>query len=301
MKIKHSSVKISELRKNGYTDIEDWINTKGNIYVGRRGRVNITSYDKTVRTFHYSDSKFGNPFKDYDLKTSLKMYKEHIYNSGLINELGDLTSQAYKGSLNLGCFCLESNPCHAKVLAKIISKQISVYIVEKDILDLDDENDSISQDSIKIIAHQTNCTSKRSKGLSKYIFDRYPESNTYISDFERIPGTISVHSVEDRRSEFHEDRRSEFHEDRRSEFHEESSALRDVTIINMYAQRYPGKPRDNDTSKHRIKWFKSCLDEISKLGFKSIRFPYKIGCGLAKGDWRIYKRAILEFASINPN
>jgi O-acetyl-ADP-ribose deacetylase (regulator of RNase III) len=111
------------------------------------------------------------------------------------------------------------------------------------------------------IAHQCNCVSTLSSGLAQSIFCKYPYANTYTT--KRTPGTISVHR----------------------------------NVINMYAQIYPGKSKyPNDTPDLRIQYFKSCLNEISKLKGESIAFPYNIGCGLAGGDWQKYKQLIYEFS-----
>lgn len=119
------------------------------------------------------------------------------------------------------------------------------------------------------IAHQCNCTSKKSLGLAKQIFDKYPWANVYNSDEERVPGTILVRGK----------------------------------VINMIAQIYPGSPSEKglDTSANRMLMFKTCLEEIEKIhDLKSIAFPYRIGCGLAGGDWLSYKNMILNFAKSNP-
>ena len=71
----------------------------------------------------------------------------------------------------------------------------------------------------------------------------------------------------------------------------------------MYAQLFPGKPKNGDTYEQRKKWFSVCLQKIGKAkGIeKSIAFPYKIGCGLAGGDWTDYLRMIKKFALDNPH
>lgn len=56
------SVKVSELRKVGYTSLEDWMEKKGNEYCGRRGRVWIYETG-SKRIFHYKQSEWHNPFK----------------------------------------------------------------------------------------------------------------------------------------------------------------------------------------------------------------------------------------------
>ena len=138
-------------------------------------------------------------------------------------------------------------------------------IVKGNILETDEET--------TIIIHQTNCGSKSGYvlGLAKDVFEKYPESNTYYSTIKRIPGTISVHQSGKR------------------------------TIINLYGQLYPGKPNNKaDSAKQRRGYFKQALDEIAKrkdeiIGTKTLAFPFKIGCGLAKGNWNIYLKMIQKF------
>lgn len=130
------------------------------------------------------------------------------------------------------------------------------------------------------IAHQCNCTSRGSAGLARQIFDAYPEAEYKLVPIEmairfgmtspktgkpeRIPnspGSISVHG----------------------------------RVINCYAQRFPGHPRGGDISTMRLKWFRQCLWSISKIpGIQSVAFPYKIGCGLAGGNWENDYYPLLE-------
>lgn len=127
------------------------------------------------------------------------------------------------------------------------------------------------------ICHQCNCVTTRGKGLSKVIFDKYPEADIYS---ERInsnkynntkdePGTIKVRG----------------------------------NVINIIGQYYPGKSKySNDTKEKRIEWFRQALELIDETicdngNNYSFAFPYKIGCGLAGGDWNLYYDMIKDFAS----
>lgn len=133
---------------------------------------------------------------------------------------------------------------------------MSVTHIKQDILD----------STADYICHQCNCVSNNSKGLSKAIFDMFPEANDYEKRKENgkrdIPGTIAIYD----------------------------------RVINMFAQYYPGRPKyQNDTWVLRIQHFQSCLDRIAELDFESIAFPKNIGCGLAGGDWNIYEEMIINF------
>jgi hypothetical protein len=113
------------------------------------------------------------------------------------------------------------------------------------------------------IVHQANCQSTYARGLAQHLFRVYPEANTYNPTFTRVPGTISVHGP----------------------------------IINMYAQDTPGKTRSNNQRDKRLEWFQNGLDEIGDqlLDAKKIYFPYKIGCGMAGGNWVDYLKMIQDW------
>ena len=111
-------IKVGALRKvTGDPDmnLEKWMSNSNNVYVGRHGRINIHSKEG-MKVFHYSGSKFANPFKvgDYTLEESIKLYEEHL-RSNLLTYIEEL-----KGK-NLGCWCDQSGPCHAKILLKYIN------------------------------------------------------------------------------------------------------------------------------------------------------------------------------------
>ena len=114
--MKTQCIKIDALRKTYSKDmnLEKWISDENNLYVGRRGRIFIDG-----EIFHYKESKWHNPYKvtDYSLEDSLKLYKNHILSGGLKNELDELEG------LTLGCFCDQSDPCHAKVLMDLYEQR----------------------------------------------------------------------------------------------------------------------------------------------------------------------------------
>ncbi len=114
------------------------------------------------------------------------------------------------------------------------------------------------------ICHQCNCVTLKSKGLSHYMFDRYPYANTYKRNVKRQFGTIDVNG----------------------------DGKEERYVINMYSQYYPGR---NKWGKNREGAFKRCLFQISQLKPESVAFPYNIGCGLAGGKWSTYKEMIEDF------
>lgn len=135
----------------------------------------------------------------------------------------------------------------------------------------------------KIIAHQCNCVSTRSYGLSSQIAKRFPWANIYskkYSDVPRVPGTIKVLKNDE------------------------------ITIICMFAQWSVSKPTSYykkysdklghscpDSSEDRINYFKECLKHIDELCLEQVAIPYMIGCGLAGGNWKEYEVALNECKS----
>lgn len=116
------------------------------------------------------------------------------------------------------------------------------------------------------ICHQTNCTSRGSKGVAAAIFKKFPSANTYTKRRENsYPGTIDINGK----------------------------------IINLNAQVYPGPPTESSDSKAaRLTYFARCLNEIVDsvpLG-SSFAFPFMVGCGLGGGDWNDYLALIEQFS-----
>lgn len=77
-------------------------------------------------------------------------------------------------------------------------------------------------------------------------------------------------------------------------------------IICAFAQVAMGKPGmydscgKPDTLEDRYDYFIECLQKITELNITSIAIPYKIGCGLAGGNWEQYYNALNEWANNNP-
>lgn len=143
----------------------------------------------------------------------------------------------------------------------------------------------ITESDCRYLAHQCNCITVKSLGLAKTIADKWPWADVYSKRVigarkatinPSTPGTIDLITNEDENK----------------------------TIICLFAQWAPGKCGDysryypktyNDTKENRLSWFKECLAKIDELNLDEIAMPYKIGCGLAGGDWKTYEQ-ILESA-----
>lgn len=119
-------IKVASLRTHGYTDFEDWLAYKRNVYTGRHGRIFIHNSDGTKRVFHYGASKWANPHKvdkEHSVKKAVELYLEYLFTSGLIKDLEELRGK------RLGCFCHEA-PCHAMLLADLLNRGIETVLKE---------------------------------------------------------------------------------------------------------------------------------------------------------------------------
>lgn len=145
---------------------------------------------------------------------------------------------------------------------------------------IEQEGDLLTTDA-QYIVQQCNCITTRSQGLSKLIFSKYPYADIYTerkrTGTKDTPSTIIIRG----------------------------NGVNERFIINMLGQYYPGKGgrySNDDSFQMREQWFQSCLNQISQISdITSIAFPYRIGCGLAGGNWKHYHLMITEFSSNNPN
>ena len=122
------------------------------------------------------------------------------------------------------------------------------------------------------ICHQCNCVSKGTKGLAKKLFDKYPWANTY-GEFRQF-GTVDIKYPP-----------------------AYPSSDTGPIIVNMYSQYMPGNNEKKGFDRHEA--FLRCLEIIdSEFKGEELAFPYKVGCGLAGGDWEGFYKPVLEAFSI---
>ena len=129
------------------------------------------------------------------------------------------------------------------------------------------KNDDLLNSTENYIAHQCNCASRNALGIARSIFSKFKYANTYSQ--KRTPGAIDVlGNGSDKRF-----------------------------VINMYGQFYPGRPAYNETSEIRLLYFTKCLENILEIpDLESVAFPWKIGCGLAGGNWDTYYELLNSFS-----
>ena len=147
-------IKVNNLRKIGYENLEEWLANPDNIYTGRSGRIFITE-NGIARYFAYNGSKWQNPYslKHYSNQESLILYVYHLLKSNLIYDIDELRGK------NLGCFCSKHKQngiptCHAQVLAELLDK--CYELVKK----LKEEHNTIPQ-------YIVNLASKISQNIDK--------------------------------------------------------------------------------------------------------------------------------------
>lgn len=126
------------------------------------------------------------------------------------------------------------------------------------------------------ICHQTNCVTTKAAGLAAAIFNRFEYANCYSERSEKtkpdMPGTINICG----------------------------NGTNERYVINMMAQYYPGPPMSVPVFKsvdNRFQWFRECLGKMMKL-HGDMAFPWRIGCGIAEGDWDKYLGVLARFERV---
>jgi hypothetical protein len=163
--------------------------------------------------------------------------------------------------IGLARFIVITLPVSSFIILFLFSTRKMIRLVYDDILNAPETY---------YIAHQCNTTSTASAGIASAIFAAYPEANTYSG--ARKPGTVDVIG----------------------------------RIVNLYSQVYPGSARGTpiDTAEERLIMFRECLKALVPLVCKKnsterrdtyIAMPYKIGCGLAGGNWPCYLEVLSTF------
>jgi O-acetyl-ADP-ribose deacetylase (regulator of RNase III) len=127
------------------------------------------------------------------------------------------------------------------------------------------------------IAHQCNCVSQGASGVAAAIFNKFPYADCYSNRTQPDKaGIIKIFgNGQDQRY-----------------------------VINMFAQVLPGKYRHTqfcakrDSMIDRFDAFEMCLFHISQIeGLENVAFPFRIGCGLAGGNWEgTYLPMLTRFA-----
>ena len=102
------NVSRANLKEQGYTDLEHWLENPNHIYIGRAVRF-VPGALK---------SKWANPYskKEYGHQKCIELYEEYILNNKeLLADIHEL-----KGKV-LGCWC-KPGQCHGDILAELANK-----------------------------------------------------------------------------------------------------------------------------------------------------------------------------------
>lgn len=148
-----------------------------------------------------------------------------------------------------------------------------------------------------MIVQQCNCVTVRAHGLSKDIKKMYPYADLYRKRSQKsrntaekydTPGTCKLMRPPDTEG---------------------------PVVACLLAQFYPGKAGNywrkiygtstDDSAANRLQWFAAALADLSEQlkasSVRSVGFPFRIGCGLAGGNWPKYLALIQAFARAMPH
>lgn len=100
------NIKKENLKELGFANLEEWLKNEDHVYIGRE----MNYYVKGAK-----GSKWKNPFsvKRYGREKCLELYKQYVYDSGLIEDIEELEGKT------LGCWC-KPEKCHGDILFEIL-------------------------------------------------------------------------------------------------------------------------------------------------------------------------------------
>ena len=157
------------------------------------------------------------------------------------------------------------------------------------------------------IVQQMNCCTTNSCGLAAVIAEKWPSINPYASrirltgnwataETRAEPGTISVYPVPVPPPQTAQAQQAP------------------SFVVCVFAQVFHGRPgaynkkdplqiKLDDGPDDRLAYFRQCLVKIAdiKPKPKSVGFPFRIGCGLAGGNWVYYSNAIRDWSALHPD
>lgn len=136
-----------------------------------------------------------------------------------------------------------------------------------------------------VIIHQVNCQGVMGAGLAKQIRDKYPV--VYLA--------YKALCDDDERMRMRTGQSQSGLLGRIQVCYKDNYPIGRVedpqVIVNLFAQdRYGREQRYTDYEALRL-----CLEKVNqRFAGKSVAVPYKMGCGLAGGDWNVVSRIIKE-------
>lgn len=141
------------------------------------------------------------------------------------------------------------------------------------------EGDLLNFPDADVIGHQTNCFAQSAEecgGLAGYLFRKMPWA---------IPSKVSP------------------------DLYGDYTLIKNPEdagkgIVNLYGQYHGGSFQDGtkDSKEARLNALRSALEKfLSEESPKTLALPYKIGCGIAGGDWKTQYQMICEVTAKFPN
>jgi O-acetyl-ADP-ribose deacetylase (regulator of RNase III) len=137
-----------------------------------------------------------------------------------------------------------------------------IYNIEGDLLEFD----------VPVFGHQANCQNTMGAGIAKFIKKKYPSA--YSADClayqhcTAVLGNISVGLEKDENGKVFKH------------------------IINLYGQNLYGRDSRKTNYEAMYKGLEKCRKYVEDNKFRSIGFPYLMGCNLAGGSWHIVNAMI---------
>lgn len=197
----------------------------------------------------------------------------NIKNQVVLNELRRIYKVALTSDVALGCWCYPKR-CHGLTIKLFLDK----FMPKKEIKNPEDELMIVNGNILKVtegmIVHQVNNCGKMGAGLAKQIKDTYPEHyNDYMSMYNQALKSDSSKSNIQSLLGNHVDTR-----------------IGNLTIRGLFSQDGYGRDKMYTSYEH----LQTCFKKIASSKITPVYIPYKLGCGLAGGDWSIVSKMILD-------
>ena len=160
------------------------------------------------------------------------------------------------------CFCKAGSFCHRVLLAEIFDKAgKGKYLGEKVKTELKTIKKNILKVTKGVIVHQVNCQGIMGAGLALQIKQKWPIVFTKYKNKDWELGDVQLVKITET-----------------------------LWLANLAGQNYYGRDKRYTDYRAVQKGFNKLKKRIEKLGYNiPVYVPYKMGCGMAGGDWSIYK------------
>lgn len=129
------------------------------------------------------------------------------------------------------------------------------------------------QSNAPLIVHQVNCMGVMGAGIAKQIKEQYPEVFAkYTSLTKKYPDNVSRLNLLGK-----------------AQFVTTKSG---IIVVNLFGQLNYGRSGRHTDYSALEKGFDDILNYVIEYDIPEIAMPYRIGCGLAGGDWNIVQSII---------